>query len=82
MRVSASRIRRADASNRLARIAAGSPRRITHAALDAADELRQHAIHRSARFLERLDAFGRDFCGDFFSGSGRCAERLSFHSPR
>ena len=31
---------------------------ITHAALDAADELRQHAVHRAARFLERLDAFG------------------------
>src|ERR1017187_10583464 len=34
---------------------------ITHAGLDAADELRQHAIHRTARLLERLDAFGRNF---------------------
>src|SRR5450755_4727089 len=40
---------------------------ITHAALDAADELRQHAVHRAARLLERLDALGRDFLrGTFF----------------
>ena len=34
---------------------------ITHAALDAADELRQHPVHRAAHFLQRLDAFGRHF---------------------
>src|SRR5271167_2630887 len=39
---------------------------ITHAALDAADELRQHAVHRAACFLERLDAFGRDFLRRIF----------------
>src|ERR1035441_4770268 len=33
---------------------------VTHAALDAANELRQHPVHRAASFLERLDAFGRD----------------------
>src|ERR1017187_6504294 len=31
---------------------------IAHAALDAADELRQHAVHRADGFLERLDALG------------------------
>jgi len=33
--------------------------------MDAADELRQHAVHRAARFLERLDTFGRTFCVGF-----------------
>src|ERR1039458_5102436 len=42
---------------------------ITHAGLDAADELRQHAIHRAARFLERLDAFD----GDLLRGVRRLA---------
>src|ERR1019366_6193407 len=32
--------------------------KITHAALDAADELREHAVHRADGFLERLNAFG------------------------
>src|ERR1019366_7318797 len=51
---------------------------ITHAGLDAADELRQHAIHRTARLLERFDAFG----GDLLRGVRRLAvtrRRAGFH---
>ena len=36
---------------------------IAHAGLDAADQLRQDAVHRAGEFLQRLDPFRRDFAG-------------------
>ena len=36
---------------------------ITHAGLNAADELRQDHVHGTGRFLQRLDAFGCDLRG-------------------
>ena len=50
----------ADEARLLAQLREVGRAEIAHAGLDAADQLRQHAVHRAADFLQRLDAFRRD----------------------
>src|ERR1035437_5183528 len=68
----------ADVSRLVAELPEVCRAEITHAGLDAADELRQHAIHRTARLLERLDAFGRNFLRRV-RGMAITCRRAGFH---
>ena len=51
----------ADEAGFLAQLGEVGRAEVAHAGLDAADQLRQDAVHRAAHFLQRLDPFGRDF---------------------
>ena len=47
----------ADEAGLLAQLGEVGRAQVAHAGLDAADQLRQHAVHRAAHFLQRLDPF-------------------------